>query len=231
MKGGGLGRVAAALREGDWLRAAIFTSRKIRLVQIDRVLILSTDVHVERPLLRKLREREKELTVREAVAGDLPLLRGAFRHNVEKFAGRFSRGDLCLLVEQGGRPAAIGWVRLDLTAGVDEMGCRLELPEGSSWGHDTFVLPEFRNRGAFAVLMDEMFARLRAEGARSLLASVTWENRASRSSHERLGYTTALVLDRLTLFGLRFYRVAPNGRPPTWVGGSRSRGPAAWRMA
>ncbi len=226
MKAEKLVRLRAAVSEGDYLRAAILVSRKLRVAQLDRVLIMGTEIHADRPLLRKLREREPGLLVRETGAADVPSLARAFPHHAERYAVRFERGDSCLVVTQGEAPVAMGWIRLRHTGVINEMGSRLELAREDCWGHDTYVLPEHRARGAFAVLMWEMFRFLKARGLRSIYASVAWENTPSRASHSRLGYQTAMVIDRLWIAGLRVYRLEWPGRGRKLVRSALSGAPA-----
>ena len=212
MNGERLTRLRTALAEGDYRRFAILVSRKIKVVQLDRVLIMGTDVAADRPMLRKLREREREMTVRAAASAEAAAISAAFPHNARRYAGWFERGDTCLLVEQAGRPIAMGWIRLTHGGLIEELGSRLELAATDAWGYGTFVQPEHRARGAFAVLMWEMFEILRTRGFRRIFASVTWENIPSRGAHTRLGYHVATVIDRYWVLGLRLYRLQWPGR-------------------
>jgi GNAT superfamily N-acetyltransferase len=203
----GLGRLRAALAERDYLRFCILASRKIRVVQLDRVLIMGTEIDTDRPMLRKLRDREPGLSVRAADPAEAGAIASAFPHHANRYGGWFKRGDTCLLVLQEAKPIAMGWVRLQHRGVIDELGTRLELLPTDAWGYDTFVQPEHRARGAFVVLMWEMFRFLRERGFTHIYASVTWENQPSRAAHTRLGYHVATVIDRFWVLGLRIYRL------------------------
>ncbi|HET9481816.1 MAG TPA: GNAT family N-acetyltransferase, partial [Candidatus Polarisedimenticolia bacterium] len=218
-----------AIRDRDILRILVMLGRRVRLVRFDRALVMGVDVMGDRPMLRRLREREPGMTVRAVGPEAHELLRVTFPFHAARYPARFERGDACLLVESGGAPAAMGWIRFRKAGGIDELGCLLELPEDACWGHDTYVLPPFRARGAFAVLMWELFERLKARGVRVMYASIAWENSESRASHGRLGYTTALVLDRLNAGGIRFYRLTSPGSSGVWRRPGAGRAPQ-WRL-
>jgi GNAT superfamily N-acetyltransferase len=202
-----LGRLRAALADGDYVRFCIMVSRKIRVAQLDRVLIMGTELDADRPVLHKLRDREPGLIVRAADPAEAGALAAAFPHHADRYPIRFQRGDTCLLVLRDGSPIAMGWLRLQHGGIIDELGTRLELASTDAWGHDTFVQPEHRARGAFVVLMWEMFQFLRDRGFTHIYASVAWENQPSRAAHGKLGYHVATVIDRLWILGLRIYRL------------------------
>lgn len=213
-----------AIRQKDVTGIAVLASRRLLVVRFDRMLIIRASILAERPLLRKLRERQPDLLVRDATPGDLPMLERVFPHSATKYAGRLQRGDECLLVMAGSSPIAMGWVVFDRSA-PSELGCRIHLPEGACWGLDTFVLAEHRRRGAFMVLMHEMFAALKARGLTRLIAAVSHLNTISRASHERVGYRTAEVLDRFVLGGITRYRITCPGGERIWLKGKAGEPP------
>src|SRR5262245_2237034 len=142
MTPGAWGRLISAFKKRDYLRAAVFASRKVRLFQIDRALIMECDVRADRPMLLKLRRHERDMAVRPASKEEAPMLDRLFPHHAGKYQERLRRGDLCLLVEQAGATVAMGWVTLDVRDGIEELGCLLELGDATCWGYDTFVLPD-----------------------------------------------------------------------------------------
>lgn len=190
--------------------------RPVRAVRFDRVWIMTAMTLEERPTLDRLRAREADLTARIAGAETETELTRVFPHEGSRYARHWKRGDACLMVDERGRPAAMGWVRFDLGEAVEELGCRLELPPDACWGYDTFILPRHRGRGAFAVLMWEMFKLVKQRGCRAIYASMNHLNYASLASHRRLGYATAAVIERIVLIRMTLYRVSFPGAPGSW---------------
>ncbi|HEY3174747.1 MAG TPA: GNAT family N-acetyltransferase [Candidatus Polarisedimenticolia bacterium] len=215
----GWSRLAAAIREGDLPGIVMLASRPLRVARFDRMLILETTLLSERPSLKKARQLRPDLSARMATAADLPELVRLFPHSADKYAGRLEGGDECLLVESADSVIAMGWVGSDRDRPF-ELGCRIELPVRACWGYDTFVLEEHRGQGAFVVLMEAMFALFKSRGVTRLYAAVSHLNTASRASHARIGYTTAVVLERFVVAGIPRHRITRRGGERFWLRGT-----------
>ena len=209
-------RLLEAFRRRDLPGLLTLLVRPIRLVQFERVHIVRASMLDHRPLLDRLRARASGLSLRIASASDQVELARLFPRDPSRYLEPLRRGDVCMLIDEGGQAVAIGWVRFDVGAGVEELGCRLELPGGSCWGYDTYILPRHRGRGAFAALMWEMFNLIRERGRQTVHASINHLNYASLAAHERLGYSTVAVLDRFVLARLTVCRLSLPGRGRVW---------------
>jgi len=214
-------RLRRYLRTGDLIALGILAGRGVRVVQLDHVLIMGRAVGEADLELDAIRARRPELTTRFALAADLDLLCGSFPHHAEAYADRMRAGDACLLVESGSQPLAFTWLKLDGEVVITELGCHVALPRGGVWEYDTFVRPEARLGGVFVVLMGDLLAELRRRGAGSIFGTITHTNRASRLSHQRVGYRLALTLSRVWMPGLSFCRSAHPGSRPCYTAFAR----------
>jgi hypothetical protein len=152
------------------------------------------------------------LFVRRASVDDVALVLQASdpRRSRAIVEARLARGDLCLLAfDTAGRPVHSDWATV-LGAHVPELGRDVTLREGEAYLYDAFTPPPRRGHGAFGFVLDHLFARLQAEGARVVYSYV-------RSDDPR-GQRSACV--RLRPVGTVFH-VRLNGRTPMVFGGSR----------
>jgi GNAT superfamily N-acetyltransferase len=231
-------------RNGEFAALALVALDRLPGVDTVRHLVIEKRLEPRSPLLRRLRERTPELQVRLAAAAEAPLLARVFpakERDYEahpggdegRYAERFARGHECLLVMSAGSPVAMSWLEFG-DAGPAEEAFHVEFPEASCWGYDTFVLPQHRQKGAFAVLAYEMFEALRSRGLTRVLASVDYFNAASRAAHARLGYDVAAVVDRIEVGRRRFVRIEVRPGRVSWARGGhdlRATLPASWAAA
>jgi GNAT superfamily N-acetyltransferase len=225
------GRLLGDVRRGDIAALAILVSSRLRGVDGGRRIVIEKRLGSPSPLLLRLRARAPELRVRLATAADVPLLarvfptreRGYSAHpggDEGRYAERFARRHDCLLVESDGAPVAMSWLEFD-DAGPAEEAFHLAFPAAACWGYDTFVLPEYRQKGAFAVLSCEMFDLLRARGLDRVFASVDYFNALSRAAHARLGYEIAAIVDRVEVGHRRLVRIDVRPGRVSWLHGDR----------
>src|SRR5262245_59801240 len=131
---------------------------------------------------------------------------------------RLRRGDLCFMaVDPEGRPIHSGWATL-VGAHVPELERHIVLRCHEAYLYDAFTPPSRRGTGAFGFVLDHLFARLQALGARVVYSYVR--------SDDPKGQRAACV--RLRPVGtVRHIRV--NGRAPLLFGPLRNRLPTLVR--
>ena len=217
-------RLGQTLREGDITGAAILASRGLLVVRVDRMLVLKSPELGPRPTVQTTPAPESGLSVREALAGDLPEIIRLFPHNAGRYAERMRRREECLLVLHGTTVIGMTWLGFDPNT-PRELGCAIQLPDASCWNYDALVLTEHRRLGAFVFLMREMFQRLPARGIRRVFAAVSHLNKASLAAHGRLGYTTSGVIDRYAVMGIPFLRLTDGEGRVHWIRGGSDRAP------
>ncbi len=118
------------------------------------------------------------------------------------FVGRVDRGlDKCFAAidEKSGRLAAYGWYALECIEGDHCMGTALSYPRAVAYMYKGFTHPDFRGNRLHGALMAGALRALGEFGIKSLVSTVTWTNRASLRSCERLGYE---VIGNNTTFSL-----------------------------
>ena len=224
MTGEGWRRLREALRERDMVGAAILASRGLFIISVERMLVLESPALDPPQSVQRMPAPESGLTVRDASASDLPEISRLFPHNADRYAERMRRRDECLLVQHGTTVIGLTWLGFDPNA-PRELGCAIQLPDAACWDYDAFVLAEHRKLGAFAILNREMFRRLPERGIRRVFAAVGHLNKASLAAHERLGYTTAGVIDRYVLMGIHLWRMTDAAGRVRWSRGGSGRRP------
>lgn len=130
--------------------------------------------------------RGRSFTVRPVPEGD-PVTR-QFPPPPPVIAGRYRQGAVCLGLFKDQELAGYAWLCLG-PYDEDEVRCRFQpLPEGASaWDFDVYLVPKYRVGLAFPRLWDEVNAYLRERGYRWTLSRISAFNRASLTSHKRLG--------------------------------------------
>lgn len=151
------------------------------------------------------------LSVLQASLDDVALVLEASdpRRTQEIVRERLGRGDLCFLaLDAAGRPIHSGWATT-LGAHVPELARHVVLRRHEAYLYDAFTPPTRRGHGAFGFVLDHLFAKLQALGARVVYSYVRSDDpKGQRSACVRLRPVGTLAHVRL------------NGRAPLIVGGS-----------
>jgi len=131
------------------------------------------------------------------------------RRTQEIVRERLGRGDLCFLaLDAAGRPIHSGWATM-LGAHVPELERHVVLRRHEAYLYDAFTPPTRRGHGAFGFVLDHLFAKLQALGARVVYSYVRSDDpKGQRSACVRLRPVGTLAHVRL------------NGRAPLIFGGS-----------
>ena len=131
------------------------------------------------------------------------------RRTQEIVRERLGRGDLCFLaLDAAGRPIHSGWATM-LGAHVPELERHVVLRRHEAYLYDAFTPPTRRGHGAFGFVLDHLFAKLQAVGARVVYSYVRSDDpKGQRSACVRLRPVGTLAHVRL------------NGRAPLIFGGS-----------
>lgn len=114
------------------------------------------------------------LSVHQASLEDVSLVLQASdpRRTREIVEERLGRGDLCFLaMDSAGLPVHSGWATR-VGAHVPELERDVVLRWHQAYLYDAFTPPESRGRGAFGFVLDHLFAKLQALGARVVYSYV-----------------------------------------------------------
>ena len=159
-------------------------------------------------------------SVLEASLDDIPLVLQASdpRRTREIVRERLGRGDLCFLaLDAAGLPVHSGWATM-LGAHVPELERDVVLRRHEAYLYDAFTPPSRRGHGAFGFVLDHLFAKLQALGARVVYSYVRSDDpKGQRAACVRLDPIGTLAHVRL------------NGRAPLIFGGWRSGRPTLVR--
>src|SRR5882672_9999634 len=151
------------------------------------------------------------LSVLEASLDDIPLVLQASdpRRTREIVRERLGRGDLCFLaLDAAGLPVHSGWATI-VGAHVPELARGVVLRRHEAYLYDAFTPPSRRGHGAFGFVLDHLFAKLQALGARVVYSYVRSDDpKGQRAACVRLDPIGTLAHVRL------------NGRAQLILGGS-----------
>jgi hypothetical protein len=140
------------------------------------------------------------LSVLEASLDDIPLVLQVSdpRRTDEIVRERLGRGDLCFLaLDAAGRPTHSGWATR-LGAHVPELERDVVLRSHEAYLYDAFTPPARRGHGAFGFVLDHLFAKLQALGARVVYSYVRSDDpKGQRSACVRLRPVGTLAHVRL----------------------------------
>ena len=151
------------------------------------------------------------LSVLQASLDDIPLVLQVSdpRRTDEIVRERLGRGDLCFLaLDAAGQPIHSGWATM-LGGHVPELARHVVLRRHEAYLYDAFTPPSRRGHGAFGFVLDHLFAKLQALGARVVYSYVRGDDpKGQRAACVRLRPVRTLAHVRL------------RGRAPLILGGS-----------
>lgn len=160
--------------------------------------------------------------IREALPEDADLLR-SLRHPLDNAVTpfhldvdeRFAVGDKGYLLRVGEKPAGFFWRALPRSRHLTNSGYVFELPELFSWYYDIYIIPEYRGRGIFPVVIKAMRDIDEKIGISHICAEVHKTNNGSIKAHKRMGYRLVESVRIFNFFGLHLYiaRKVSNKRP------------------
>ena len=109
------------------------------------------------------------------------------RRTEEIVRERLGRGDLCFLaLDPAGTPVHSGWATT-LGAHVPELERDVVMKRHEAYLYDAFTPPERRGHGAFGFVLEHLFAKLQAMGARAVYSYVRSDDpKGQRSACVRL---------------------------------------------
>jgi len=140
------------------------------------------------------------LSVYQASLGDIAMVLEASdpRRTKDVVRDRLGRGDLFFLaLDDDDRPIHSGWATL-VGAHVPELERDVVLRRQEAYLYDAFTPPECRGHGAFGFVLDHLFVRLQALGARVVYSYVRSDDpKGQRSACVRLRPVGTLAHVRL----------------------------------
>ena len=77
-------------------------------------------------------------------------------------------------------------------------------PANVAFTYDTFILPEYRNKGYASFLLANVLSRLKENGFKSIWAHIPAWNKASEKMHGRLGFQRVRFVRYYNILGLSF---------------------------
>lgn len=133
-----------------------------------------------------------------------------------RFDDRIAAGARALCVREDGEPIGVTWARRG-SAPLPYLGATV-VAARSTFLFDTFVRPDRRGRGASPAILTGWREAFMAVGTDRIVVGVLPENRSSRRSRARFGFTPFAVAYRLGLAGRARLGVRPllpgEGRTP-----------------
>jgi ribosomal protein S18 acetylase RimI-like enzyme len=120
------------------------------------------------------------------------LMSGLQRRPAREIAQRFADGHQAFVARVCGVPAAWGWMATRCAA-IGEVQIRFELPARHFYLWNFVTLPEFRGRGIYPRLLQEILRTKQAEWDVCWIAYAP-ENAASASGIHRAGFETVAIM-------------------------------------
>lgn len=128
--------------------------------------------------------------------------------SIEETLRRHDAGDTCWVVARGARPAMVIWVH-DGPCYVRGLGYLHDGTAGEKYLYGAVTDPSERGKGLFKNGLEELTARLFADGARRLVEIVEAGNTPSLVTVRKLGRRPIRRIESILLLGLRRTIITP----------------------
>lgn len=130
---------------------------------------------------------------------------------------RFDHGQRLYAFHVSGKFAGSFWLHPHGRRFIDEMGYALELPAGSTFLRDIFVLPVYRGGHLFSVMLGIAIAKYLPD-VNVLWSDTTKDNRSSMRAHGNAGLSQVASIRVLKIGRTLMYRASPPEEVGHWSG-------------
>lgn len=129
------------------------------------------------------RKSNTGIDVRKARKDDLEKL-GVIRPNMKLFRGWLENDSLFLIALDGDRVIGYSCTEFHPIKPLDKV---MELKSDEAWGHNAFILPEYRGKGIYSILFSLGVQMLKEQGVNKVFGSIDFRNHRSMKIHKKFG--------------------------------------------
>ncbi len=104
------------------------------------------------------------------------------------FVERFASGDRCVAAVLNGEIVGYEWFSIQRRHVVPEFGYAIDIPPGSIYAYDAYILPAYRLRGIWLGFMRHLAGLMRELSLNRVLTYTEYGNDLSLRTHLRFGF-------------------------------------------